>query len=194
MSQMCKARHRIIGQGEQRVKFQDESHKWTTKRDADHKCRQVARSNQPGIVRPSPSRRLSNKNTSLISAFIGRIEEIVEIRVQLLWNFGVYMREVPRRLGTSAALDAASDALVVSHREFCMARRFGSNHQVLYKHTCALAILRNQLGDTVKARLSETLCCMHHGAVITQVCPFPLDWNQNQVSANSLWIQLPAPR
>lgn len=38
-----------------------------------------------------------------------------------------------------------------------MVRRFEFNHEVLHKHTCALAFLRYELGDDVKARLSGTL-------------------------------------
>ena len=74
-----------------------------------------------------------------------------------------------------------------------MGRRFESNHEVLHKHTRALAIIRNQLGDTVKARSSGTICSIMV-LMITQVCPFPLYRDQNLRSASSLWIQLSAPR
>ncbi|KAL8652272.1 MAG: hypothetical protein Q9226_004341 [Calogaya cf. arnoldii] len=112
------------------------------------------------MIQLQPAWMLSNKTTSLTSALIGRIEEAVDIRFQLPWNFGGYLRQIPRRLGTSPALDAASDALVASHRDFCTGRQLEPDAEVLNKQTRALALLRNELGDDVKARSSETLCAI----------------------------------
>ena len=155
--------------------------------DASRKCRQVARNKRCWMIQLQPPRVLSNKTTSLTSALIGRIEEVIDIRFQLPWNFGGYLRQIPRRLGTSAALDTASDALVASHRDLCMGRRLEPNAEVLDKQTRALAVLRNDLGDDVKARSSETLCAIMV-LMITQVCLVHKSFRQKKslTSASSL--------
>ena len=96
----------------------------------------------------------------LASAFIGRIDPTIEIRYQLLWNFGGYLGDIPRRLGTNQALDAASDALVTAHTNFCSNGYFIPQSDVITKYSEALNALRDTLDDPDKAHSSETLCAI----------------------------------
>ena len=110
---------------------------------------------------------LSNKTTRLTAAFVGSIGNSTDIRYQLAWNFGAYLRDIPRRLGTSKALDAASDSLVTAHAHYCPGQ-FVANAEVLKKNSHALAMLRNDIDDKVQSRKSETLCAIMV-IMITQV-------------------------
>ena len=112
-------------------------------------------SKRPVAVQPSCS--LSSPLTRLTAAFTERINPHVDIRFQLLWSFGGYLVDVPRRLGTSEALDAAADALVTAHARFC-AGTLDPDAPLLVKHSRALSMLRHDLSDPFKAHTSETLC------------------------------------
>ena len=109
------------------------------------------------VVVGSPSRSLANKLTRLISAFVSSIDESANINIQLPWNFGPFLSDVPCRLGTNEALDAASEALVTSYTHFITGDA-EANPDVLTKHSMALGTLRRTLDDPVKAHSSETLC------------------------------------
>ena len=78
---------------------------------------------------------------------------------QLLWNFGYFLRHVPFRLGTNAALDAAADLLVAAHVGYC--RGTGSAHSTLLsRQSNAIVALQHQLDDATSARSPETLCAV----------------------------------
>lgn len=98
--------------------------------------------------------------TKLASAFAGRIDPTIDMRYQLLLNFGGYLADVPRRLGTNLALDAASDALVAAHTNFCSNGHFVPEYGLLAKYSQALNALRDVLDDRDKAYSSETLCAI----------------------------------
>ena len=116
-----------------------------------------------GILR-SPS----NGLTRLSLAFVCNVDPSIDINVQLVWNFGAFLREVPRRLGTNEALDAASDALVTAYTWYTSSSvgyRIPDT-EALTKHSLALNALRNCLDDPVKAHSSETLCAI----MLLQIC------------------------
>ena len=98
----------------------------------------------------------SNQTTALASALGSKLGDVLDINFHLAWNFGVFLRQIPIRLGMSASLDAASDVLVAAHTPYCLGR-FDPDPTVLKKHSRALLILRNDLNDVIKARTSETL-------------------------------------
>ncbi|CAL8577473.1 hypothetical protein XPA_003301 [Xanthoria parietina] len=118
-----------------------------------------------------PSKTLSNGVSRLMSAFVNRISQDVDIRFQLPWNFGDYLIHLPRRLGVSEALDAAVDALVTAHTFFC-AGNLKPGREVLTKHAHCLAILRRDVADVHKARTSETLAAIMVTS-ITQLFVYP---------------------
>jgi hypothetical protein len=63
-------------------------------------------------------------------------------------------RRLPRRrstrLGTNPALDAASDALVTAHTNFCSSGHPGPECELLAKYSHALNVLRDALDDLSK--------------------------------------------
>ena len=120
------------------------------------------------FVVETPPYELANRLTRLIAAFVSKIDASADIRIQLPWNFGDFLSDVPRRLGTNEALDAASDALVTSYTNF-IAGHVVATPDVLIKHSNALSALRRCLGDPVKAYSSETLCSTMI-LMIVQVC------------------------
>ena len=112
-----------------------------------------------------------------MSALAERINPKLDIKYQLVWNFGAYLLDVPRRLGVNAALDAAADLLVCSHKYYCGGRN-GSDQQLLSKHGRALRLLREEIDDEVRARSTETLCAVmllmiaqvSYGVVVSEYC------------------------
>lgn len=110
--------------------------------------------------------------TQLASAFVGKIDPTADIRYQLVWNFGAYLADIPRRLGTNPALDAASDALVAAHTNFCSNGHGVPDYAFLAKYSRALNVLRDELDDPDKAHSSETLCAIML-LMIIQVCKEP---------------------
>ncbi|KAL8753175.1 MAG: hypothetical protein Q9184_005495 [Pyrenodesmia sp. 2 TL-2023] len=112
-----------------------------------------------------PSGALSNGLSSLSSAFVHCLSQKVDIRFQLLWNFGDYLTSIPCRLGVSAALDAAVDALVAAHSAFCVGNLV-SNPVVWRKYSRALSVLRHDLDDVVKARSAESLCAVMLNSIV----------------------------
>ncbi|KAL8941744.1 MAG: hypothetical protein Q9216_002072 [Gyalolechia sp. 2 TL-2023] len=106
-----------------------------------------------------PARNPSNALSSLTSAFVHSIGHDVDIKFQLVWNFGGYLAGIPRRLGRSAALDAATGALVSAHAGFCTGDI--ASHSIAWReYSRALSVLRHDLNDKIKARSSESLCAV----------------------------------
>lgn len=118
--------------------------------------------------------------TTLTSALIDRVNLETDIRYQLTWNYGGVMLEIPRRLGHSAALDAASDALVTAHARFCRGM-LQSDESAIVKHGRALKALRNDLNDSSKAQSTETLAAIWL-IMINQVCMIVHSRHRNVVS------------
>lgn len=107
--------------------------------------------------------------TKLASALVDKIDPTTDIRYQLVWNFGGFLADVPRRLGMSPALDAASDALIAAHTNFCSSGHPGLECELLAKYSHALNVLRDALDEPVKAHSSEALCAIML-LMIVQVC------------------------
>lgn len=99
----------------------------------------------------------SNQLARLTQAFVSQISLTIDISHQLTGNFGGFLLEVPRRLGTNEALDAAADTLITAHARYCIGQ-LSPNTEILVKHSRALNALRMCLNDPAKARSSETLC------------------------------------
>lgn len=146
-----------IGHGQRRWKFKDESAKLIHETQAKSSSNQPDPHKQISIVQPSCGP--SNHQTRQTSVLFERFSPSLDVRFQLTWNFGGFLLEIPRRLGVSRALDAASDALIAAHARFCM-RNFDLDHDLLTKHSRALNALRHELSDSVKARSAETLCAI----------------------------------
>ncbi|CAO1603077.1 hypothetical protein XANCAGTX0491_006670 [Xanthoria calcicola] len=157
-----------IGHGQQRYKFKNETVVLTV---AKRVTTTSISFDQSPCIDPTPSKALSNGVSRLMSAFVNRISQDVDIRFQLPWNFGDYLIHLPRHLGISEALDAAVDALVTAHTSFC-AGNLKPSREVLTKHAHCLCILRRDVSDVHKARTSETLAAIMVTS-ITQLFVFP---------------------
>lgn len=147
------------GHGQQRFKFVPQHQ--TTGLDVAHRHASNSKSirQEERSLILHPARNPSNGLTKLTSAFVHSLDQEVDIRFQLAWNFGFYLTDIPRRLGRSAALDAATNALVAAHSGFC-AGDLASNPSVWGKYSQALTMLRHDLDDVTKARSSESLCAV----------------------------------
>ncbi|KAE8342990.1 hypothetical protein BDV24DRAFT_149960 [Aspergillus arachidicola] len=152
-----------IGSGQRRFKFQQEytmpvmvkkgkikglSPKDQTSSSSDEERTEVCR------VSPHPSSAL----TVLTQAFVQAIHPSTDIRWNLAWMYGGFLRDVPARLGTNEALDTAADAVICMHREFCTTRKVSAKG--LSKYGRALNTLHFFLDDPVKAASTDTLCAV----------------------------------
>lgn len=95
----------------------------------------------------------------LMSAFAARISPDINIRYQLVLNFGCFLRDVVCRLGTNKALDTASEALVSAHKLFC-AGYVDPDREQLVKQSQALSALRQAINDPDTVNCVETLCAV----------------------------------
>ena len=95
--------------------------------------------------------------TQLTLALVDKVNLRTDVRHDLVSNFGPFLAQVPCRLGTNPALDAASDALVSAHTSYCSANLSRDKSDLLMKYSYALKSLRETLSNLVLARSSETL-------------------------------------
>ena len=80
------------------------------------------------------------------------------MRFNLAWNYGDFLEDAVKRLGTNEALDASIKAIVAAHAAFCIHQDDLTTPLVLY--SSALNKLRICLDDPVKARDVNTLCAV----------------------------------
>jgi hypothetical protein len=80
--------------------------------------------------------------------------------------YGPFLRDLPRRFGSSPVLDAAATALVSSYPYF---QKQDVPPAVLVKFGKALKALRECLKDPINARSPDTLCAIYLIS-ICQVC------------------------
>ena len=104
------------------------------------------------------SRMPNSEKTLLAGAFIETIKWSTSLKYNLAWTYGLFLEDVPRRLGINKALDASVAALLSAHSSLCSHRRVGIEGLTKYSH--ALMILREYLDDPVTACASETLCAV----------------------------------
>ncbi|KAI9723213.1 MAG: hypothetical protein M1812_001095 [Candelaria pacifica] len=142
-----------------RYQFKDESHKFLAADTPAHDINTTIETRQRSSA-AQLSRNPSNSMTTLASALVYKVDPNIDIRYQLVKNFGPYLIDIPRRLGINPALDAASDALVFAHTSFCSTFLPRSEYKLLTKYSYALKVLRNTLNDPVQAQSSETLCAI----------------------------------
>jgi hypothetical protein len=91
----------------------------------------------------------------LAGGFIATIKRTTDLRYNLWWSFGLWLEDVPKRLGTNEALDRAVDTLTTAHSNFSCNR--GPSVEALAKHSRALRTLSVYLDDKVHAQSSSTL-------------------------------------
>jgi hypothetical protein len=95
----------------------------------------------------------------LLNALVRTIKPSTDFRYNILWTYGGYFEDIPRRLGTNEALDASVKVLISAHSNMCMHRLRVDRH-TLGLYSDALKTLRVCLDDCVKACTAETLCAV----------------------------------
>jgi hypothetical protein len=104
---------------------------------------------------------LSNDVTMLISAFSSLLEiEDPRFNISI---YGPFIEDIPKRLGTNEALDAAALAFVAA---FPWLHTRQLSLETYHKFTHALKALRVCLNDPVRAGTPETLCAVY----MTMIC------------------------
>jgi hypothetical protein len=171
----CKRlRIQCVGYGERRLKFQDESQNYLAGRGK--KTTVVVRGSPPSISPRSNSsvdtaadgtwptvinKPLANILTSLTASLAHSIDSCdMDTCYNLSWNFGAFLSDVPRYLGTNKALDAAADALVVGYNQFCRSGYANANALCLEKYSLAISSLRHCLSTVEMACDPGTLCAI----------------------------------
>ncbi|GLI76182.1 hypothetical protein PoHVEF18_004453 [Penicillium ochrochloron] len=158
------------GSGQQRFKFQEEK-RFTKAVRREHNSVALSTASKSNIsssngTPPPPNgsqflfihAKPSNSTTRLAEAFTQAIKRSTDIRYNLGWSFGIFLEDVPRRLGTNDALDRAVDAVTSAHTDFC--NRQPGSVQALTKYSAALRTLRVYLDDPVHAQETNTLAAV----------------------------------
>lgn len=138
-----------IGSGERRFTFKTQNHRFEVS-SGQRKLRTL----QP--LYPSPT----NEQGRLEKAFLSKVMISDDLQYSLSWAYGSFLVEVPLRLGTNNALDAAARALVSVHTCFSSPSRTMSV-QALSQYTQAITALRNSLDNPAQAYSSSTLCAVN---------------------------------
>lgn len=99
----------------------------------------------------------------MVSRFVSALE-VLDPRFDLT-VYGSFVREIPRRLGSNEALDAAVSTLTTA---LPLIHTRQQSAEVYRKYVQALQSLRMCLGDPVKAASPDTLCALYL-VVICQV-------------------------
>lgn len=103
----------------------------------------------------SPQPLIGSDLNSLAGNFIATIKRTTDLRYNLWWSFGLWLEDLPRRLGTNEALDRAVDTLTMAHSNFSCNQP--PSVETLSKHSRALRTLSVYLDDSVHAQSSSTL-------------------------------------
>lgn len=99
----------------------------------------------------------SNEYTALAREFSHKLAT-ADIRYDLAWTFGPFLREIPKRIGTNAALDAGLTALISAVSDIALGHR---SPETVVRYGHALKSLRSCLADDVVAQSSNTLCAIY---------------------------------
>jgi hypothetical protein len=163
-SRCARLKIQCIGAGKQRYKFQEEQ--GMPKVSLTSKCT---------TPRSSVSASPANRMTVLANRLVNAIKWSTDLRFNLVWSYGIFLTEIPSRLGNNEALDYAVEALVDAHSTSCCLRKPSTANLINY--SAALSKLRCCLDDSTKATSSETLaaivllliCQVGHCILITQL-------------------------
>ncbi|KAJ5515671.1 transcriptional regulator family: Fungal Specific TF, partial [Penicillium freii] len=150
-----------VGSGQQRFKFKQQQ--FSPKSNQSGQMTLAPRSRSRSIEEENHSIEIprtypSNSMTSLMNSFVGAIKRSTDLRYNMWWSFGVFLEDVPRRLGSNEALDRAVDAVTTAHAGFCTHQLVST--KALAKYSYALKALRVYLDDPLQASASSTLCAV----------------------------------
>ncbi|KAJ5127227.1 hypothetical protein N7448_008006 [Penicillium atrosanguineum] len=135
------------GSGRQRYKF----------KNADSNQMKPERTRDIVLTKQVASPTITHVPTNRLAACFINTLGISDIRYDITF-YGPFLKDLPRRLGHSAALDAATKALVSSYPYF-----HGREvpHGVLIHYGKSLRTLRETLNDPAKIQSPDTLCAIY---------------------------------
>ncbi|EPS33975.1 hypothetical protein PDE_08937 [Penicillium oxalicum 114-2] len=159
------------GSGQRRYKFQQEN-QFVKKFQTHHQAKPLPSATHSDLTpfngalgshdRSSPGYfipgNLTNSTAKLASAFLKTVDYSTDFRWNLAWSFGLFMQDIPRRLGTNDALDRAAEAVASAHADLC--NHLHGTVRTLTKYTAALRTLRVYLDDPVHAHESNTFAAV----------------------------------
>lgn len=151
---------KCIGGGQRRFKFiQIEERTATKQRKAspESQAKAISKLGRPPFA-------LTNETTWLTSSFAFNLE-VKDPRFDLSC-YGIFLPEVPKRLGSHPALDASASALISAYP--CVYKQEPSR-EALAKYGRALRVLRLSLDVPDNNKIVETLCAIYF-LLICQVC------------------------
>ncbi|KGO61971.1 YjgF/Yer057p/UK114 family [Penicillium expansum] len=148
-----------VGSGQQRFKFKQQQFSPKSTQSGQMTLVPISRSTEDEkypfeIPRTCPG----NSMTALTNLFVGAIKRSTDLRYNMWWSFGLFLEDVPRRLGINEALDRAVDAVTIAHAGFCTRQPVSA--EALSKYSHALKTLRVYLDDPLQASSSSTLCAV----------------------------------
>ena len=110
-----------------------------------------------------------NALESLTALMVSKIS-VKDPRYDVGWAYGPFLNGVPKRLGHSVALDAATEAFVLSLPPISHHRK-QPDSSVLESYIVALEATRTALADPVQAKTVDTLCAAYF-LLVCQVSNF----------------------
>lgn len=105
----------------------------------------------------------TNDLSCLLDTLVAAVRPSSELRFNLCWACGDYLRNVPRRLGRNEALDAATGALMTAYPDYC-SRQMST--RTLRQYSKAVSVLRSTLDNPDTARTAETV----YAVMILSIC------------------------
>jgi hypothetical protein len=148
-----------VGCGQLRYKFKDQTDLQAVR--VSKKARSRA-SLQPETEGDSPwsiASIASSQDAARSGAFISLLD-ITDPSYDLRC-YGLWFKDLPRRMGTNEALDAAVEAMVGFYPHLRRHEQTSLSRDSLLKYVNALQALRTCLNDPQKATRPETLCAVY---------------------------------
>ena len=160
-SRCTRLRIKCVGAGERRFKFVEDGASARSSSNSRSPPKDQSSATTRKDSRKSLSRSPSNETTTLTVALIDKFKDPSDIKYHLVWAYGDFLEEIPRRIGTSEALDTSVAALVSAHSNLSSRSPHITVPESLSKYNTALKSLRTTLNDVRKASQPETLCACY---------------------------------
>ena len=168
------------GSGQQRFKFKQQQFSPKSNQSGQMTLTSRSKSTETEIFSFAiPRAGPSSSMTLLTNSFVGTIKRSTDLRYNMWWSFGIFLEDVPRRLGNNEALDRAVDAVTTAHAGFC--NRQPVSAEALAKYSYALKTLRVYLDHPLLASASSTLCSV----MILLVCQTFIGYNGQMISGHA---------
>ncbi|KAL7946766.1 hypothetical protein V8C42DRAFT_318742 [Trichoderma barbatum] len=152
-----------VGCGQLRYKFKDQTDlqiERSSKKTRSRASPQSRAGTGSGGESPSSITSLvSNRDSARSGAFVSLLD--INDPSYDLSCYGGWFKDLPRRLGTNEALDAAVEAMVGFYPHLRRHEQSSLSRGSLFKYVNALQALRTCLNDPQKANKPETLCAVY---------------------------------